>query len=141
MRRRTLVLGAFLLVAVSASGVLFTPSAHHGQATAAGGQVYKELQLFGEVLQHVRQEYVDRPEDSKLIANAINGMLTKLDPHSSYMSPKEFREEQVETHGEFGGLGLDVTMESGVLKVIAPIDNMPADRAGVLAGDAITALD
>ena len=68
-------------------------------------------------------------------------MLMKLDPHSSYMSPKEFQEEQVETHGEFGGLGIDVTMENGILKVIAPIDNMPAERAGVLAGDAITELD
>jgi carboxyl-terminal processing protease len=141
MRRRTLVLGACLIIAVSAGGVLLSPFAHRGQATAASGQVYKELQLFGEVLQHVRQEYVDKPDDAKLIAHAINGMLTKLDPHSSYMSPREFREEQVETHGEFGGLGLDVTIESGVLKVIAPIDNMPAERAGVLAGDAITAID
>jgi carboxyl-terminal processing protease len=135
------MLGAFLIVAISAGGVLLSPLAHRGQATAAGGEVYKELQLFGEVLQHVRQDYVEKPDDAKLIANAINGMLTKLDPHSSYMSPKEFKEEQVETHGEFGGLGLDVALESGVLKVIAPIDNMPAERAGVLAGDAITALD
>jgi carboxyl-terminal processing protease len=135
------VLAASLIIAISTGGALLSFSTHRGQATAASGQVYQELQLFGEVLQHVRQEYVDRPDDTKLIANAINGMLTKLDPHSSYMSPKEFKEEQVETHGEFGGLGLDVTMESGVLKVIAPIDNMPAERAGVLAGDAITALD
>jgi carboxyl-terminal processing protease len=141
MRRRTLVLGASLIIALSAGGALLSPSAHRGQATAASGQVYQELQLFGEVLQHVRQDYVDKPDDAKLIAHAINGMLTKLDPHSSYMSPKEFKEEQVETHGEFGGLGIDVTIENGVLKVIAPIDNMPAERAGVLAGDAITALD
>jgi carboxyl-terminal processing protease len=135
------MLGAFFIVAVSAGGVLLSPSAHRDQATAASAQVYKELQLFGEVLQHVRQDYVEKPDDAKLIVYAINGMLSKLDPHSSYMSPKEFKEEQVETHGEFGGLGLDVSMESGVLKVIAPIDNMPAERAGVLAGDAITALD
>ena len=93
------------------------------------------------MLQHVREEYVEKADDKKLVSNAINGMLMKLDPHSSYMSPKEFQEEQVETHGEFGGLGIDVTMENGVLKVIAPIDNMPADRAGVIAGDAITELD
>ena len=107
----------------------------------ASEQVYKDLELFGEILQRVREEYVDKPDDKKLITAAINGMLVKLDPHSSYMSPKEFQEEQVETHGEFGGLGIDVTMENGVLKVVAPIDSMPADRAGVLAGDAIVELD
>jgi carboxyl-terminal processing protease len=141
MLRRNLVLGAILLAAVCATGVLQSPMAQPEGARAASAPVYKELELFGEVLQHVRAEYVDRPDDAKLIAHAINGMLMKLDPHSSYMSPKEFKEEQVETHGEFGGLGLDVSMESGLLRVIAPIDNMPADKAGIMAGDAITALD
>jgi len=141
MRIRRLALGAFLIVAASASGVFLSPSQLQDSAAAANAQVYKDLELFGEVLQHVREEYVEKPDDKKLIQQAINGMLMKLDPHSSYMSPKEFQEEQVETHGEFGGLGIDVTMENGVLKVIAPIDNMPAERAGVLAGDAITELD
>lgn len=141
MRIRRLALGAFLVVAASASGFLTSPSQHRDQATAAGAEVYKDLELFGEVLQHVREEYVEKPDDKKLVTQAINGMLAKLDPHSSYMSPKEFQEEQVETHGEFGGLGIDVTMENGILKVIAPIDNMPAERAGVLAGDAIIELD
>ncbi len=141
MRIPRLALGALLLVAASASGVFIHHSPAQDQAVAASAQVYKDLELFGEVLQHVREEYVEKPDDKKLIAHALNGMLMKLDPHSSYMSPKEFQEEQVETHGEFGGLGIDVTMEDGVLKVIAPIENMPAEKAGVLAGDAITALD
>ncbi len=141
MRIPRLALGALLLIAASASGVIVHQPPAQDQALAASAQVYKDLELFGEVLQHVREEYVEKPDDKKLIAHALNGMLMKLDPHSSYMSPKEFQEEQVETHGEFGGLGIDVTMEDGVLKVIAPIENMPADKAGVLAGDAITALD
>jgi carboxyl-terminal processing protease len=126
MRIRRLALGAFLVIAAGAGGVFFLPSSQQDQATAASARVYKDIELFGEVLQHVREEYVEKPDDKKLIAHAINGMLMKLDPHSSYMSPKEFQEEQVETHGEFGGLGIDVTMENGVLKVIAPIDNMPS---------------
>lgn len=141
MRITRLALGAFLLIAASASGVLVLQSPGQDRAIAANAQVYKDLELFGEVLEHVRAEYVEKPEDRKLITNAISGMLMKLDPHSSYMSPKEFQEEQVETHGEFGGLGIDVQMENGVLKVVAPIDDMPAEKAGVLAGDAITELD
>jgi len=141
MRIRQLALGAFLMVAASAGGVFFLRSSQQDQAAAASAQVYKDIELFGEVLQHIREDYVEKPDDKKLITHAVNGMLQKLDPHSGYMSPKEFQELQVETHGEFGGLGIDVTMENGVLKVIAPIDNMPAERAGVLAGDAITELN
>jgi carboxyl-terminal processing protease len=141
MRIRRLAVGAFLVIAASVSGTFILPPAQHDRAAAADAQVFKDVELFGEVLEHIRDEYVDRPDDSKLIVSAISGMLARLDPHSSYLSPKEFQEEQVETHGEFGGLGIDVSMEDGVLKVIAPIDNMPAERAGVLAGDAITALD
>ena len=141
MRRRELALGAFLIIVASASGIFFSPSLQRSPAAAAGAPVYQGLELFGDVLEHVRDEYVEKPDDSKLIEHAINGMLAKLDPHSSYMSPREYQDEQIETHGEFGGLGIDVAMEDGVVKVIAPIDNMPAERAGVLAGDAITALD
>jgi carboxyl-terminal processing protease len=141
MRIRRLAVGAVFVIAASASGMFLLSPAQHDRAAAADAQVFKDIELFGEVLEHIRDEYVDRPENSKLIVSAISGMLARLDPHSSYLSPKEFQEEQVETHGEFGGLGIDVSMEDGVLKVIAPIDNMPAERAGVLAGDAITALD
>ena len=103
---RQLALGAFLMVAASAGGVFFLRSSQQDQAAAASAQVYKDIELFGEVLQHIREDYVEKPDDKKLITHAINGMLQKLDPHSGYMSPKEFQELQVETHGEFGGLGI-----------------------------------
>jgi carboxyl-terminal processing protease len=89
----------------------------------------------------VRADYVEKPDDSKLVESAINGMLAGLDPHSSYMDPNSFREMQVETRGEFGGLGMEVTMEVGLLKVVAPIDDTPAAKAGVMANDIITRLD
>jgi carboxyl-terminal processing protease len=89
----------------------------------------------------VRSHYVERPDDSKLVESAINGMLNGLDPHSSYMDPKSFRDMQVQTHGEFGGLGIEVTMEDGLVKVVAPIDETPAAKAGVRAGDIITHID
>ena len=108
---------------------------------AAGGEIYKNFELFGDVLEQVRANYVVKPDDTKLIENAIKGVLTGLDPHSSYLSPKEVQEEQADAKGEFGGLGIDVTMEDGIIKVIAPMDNMPAERAGVSAGDTITAID
>jgi len=93
------------------------------------------------VLERVRSDYVEKPEDPKLIESAINGMLTALDPHSAYLNPKHFRDMQVQTRGEFGGLGIEVTMENGVVKVVAPIEDTPAARAGLLSGDLITALD
>ncbi len=141
MRKLNVALGVFVIVLVSVSGVFMFRPAYTGQAAAADAGVYKGLEVFGDVLDHTRTDYVEKPDDAKLIENAIKGMLAGLDPHSSYLSAAEFQEEQVQTRGEFGGLGIDVTMEDGIVKVIAPIDNMPADRAGVLAGDAITALD
>ena len=102
---------------------------------------YREFHLFGEVLSIVRSDYVEKPDDTKLIEGAINGMLAALDPHSSYMNAKQFREMQVETRGEFGGLGLEVTMEKGVIKVVAPIEDSPAAKAGLQSGDQIIALD
>ena len=102
---------------------------------------YRLLTLFGDVFERVRAEYVDPVNDRELIENAINGMLTGLDPHSSYMNAKAFRDMQVQTRGEFGGLGLEVTSENGLIKVVSPIDDTPAARAGVKAGDLITMLD
>lgn len=111
-------------------------------ATAASNaDTYKQLNLFGDVFDRVRSDYVEVPEEDKLIESAINGMLTSLDPHSSYMTPKRFQEMQVQTRGEFGGLGIEVTMENGVVKVVAPIDDTPAARAGVMTNDLITKLD
>jgi carboxyl-terminal processing protease len=141
MRKSELALGAFLIMLVCGASVFILHSTRRDQAIAANADIYKQLDLFGEVLERVRSEYVEKPDDTKLIENAINGMLQGLDPHSSYLTPKEFQDMQVQTRGEFGGLGIEVTMEDGVVKVIAPIDNTPADRAGVLAGDYITHLD
>ncbi len=110
-------------------------------ARAAASDTYRELNLFGDVFERVRADYVEKPDDSKLVESAINGMLAGLDPHSSYMDPKSFRDMQVQTRGEFGGLGIEVTMEDGLVKVVAPIDETPAAKAGVMANDIITQLD
>ena len=97
-------------------------------AKAELSDTYRQLNLFGEVFEGLRANYVERPDDLKLIELAINGMLAGLDPHSSYMDPKRFREIQEDTHGEFGGLGIEVVMEDRLLKVIAPIDDTPRPR-------------
>jgi len=110
-------------------------------AVAASADTYRQLSLFGDVFEKVRTDYVEKPEESKLIEAAINGMLTSLDPHSSYMDPKSFRDMQVQTRGEFGGLGIEVTMEEGLVKVVTPIDETPASRAGIMANDIITHID
>ena len=110
-------------------------------ARAATSDTYRQLNLFGDVFERVRSDYVEKPDDSKLIESAISGMLTGLDPHSSYMDAKSFRDMQVQTRGEFGGLGIEVTMEDGLIKVVSPIDDTPASRAGILANDIITTLD
>ena len=110
-------------------------------AKAAAADTYRQLNLFGDVFERVRADYVEKPDDSKLIESAINGMLAGLDPHSSYMDAKSFRDMQVQTRGEFGGLGIEVTMEDGLIKVVSPIDETPAAKAGVMANDIITKLD
>ena len=110
-------------------------------ASAAAADTYRQLNLFGDIFERVRAHYVEKPDDSKLVESAVNGMLSGLDPHSSYMDPKSFRDMQVQTRGEFGGLGIEVTMEDGLVKVVAPIDETPAAKAGVRAGDIITHLD
>lgn len=110
-------------------------------ALAASSDTYRQLNLFGDVFERIRSDYVEEPAEAELIESAINGMLTSLDPHSSYMSPKSFRDMQVQTKGEFGGLGIEVTMENGYVKVVTPIDDTPAQRSGVQAGDVITHLN
>src|ERR1700730_4306041 len=112
-----------------------------GGASAAVTDTYKQLNLFGDVFERVRSDYVEQPDDSKLVEAAINGMLASLDPHSSYMNAKSYQDMQVQTTGQFGGLGIEVTMEGNNLKVVSPIDDTPASKAGILSGDVITALD
>src|SRR3989304_3172475 len=110
-------------------------------ARAAASDTYRQLNLFGDIFERVRSHYVEKPDDAKLVESAINGMLNGLDPHSSYLDPKNFRDMQVQTRGEFGGLGIEVTMEEGLVKGVAPIDDTPAAKAGVQANDLITHLD
>ncbi len=141
IRKTSLVLlgaatGAALTIMVTQPRIILGAS-----AKAAAADTYRQLNLFGDVFERVRADYVERPDDAKLVEFAINGMLTGLDPHSSYMDPKSFRDMQVQTRGEFGGLGIEVTMEDGLVKVVAPIDDTPAAKAGVMANDVITHLD
>jgi carboxyl-terminal processing protease len=142
MRKTTLILlgaaaGAAMTLLATEPGTISIGST----AKAAMDDAYRQLNLFGDVFERVRADYVEKPDDNKLIESAINGMVSGLDPHSSYMDPKSFRDMQVETMGEFGGLGIEVTMEDGLIKVVAPIDETPAAKAGILANDLITQLD
>ena len=141
MRKSEYALWALLVLAVIAAGSTMVSLARSQSASAANSEIYRQLDLFGEVLERVRSDYVEKPEDAKLIEAAINGMLTALDPHSAYLNPKHFRDMQVQTRGEFGGLGIEVTMENGVVKVVSPIEDTPASRAGLMSGDLITHLD
>ncbi|TMM52454.1 S41 family peptidase [Sulfitobacter sabulilitoris] len=111
------------------------------QEAAKSSNVYEQLDLFGDIFERIRAQYVEEVEPSDLIEAAINGMLTSLDPHSSYLSPDDAAAMRVQTRGEFGGLGIEVTQEEGFVKVVSPIDGTPADEAGIEAGDFITHVD
>ena len=111
------------------------------KAIASESELYKKIDVFGEVLEKINKEYVDEINQSDSMDSAINGLLQSLDPYSGYMSPEIFNEMQTETSGEFGGLGIEVTMESGVVKVISPIDDTPASKAGIKAGDYIVKIN
>ncbi|WP_454619262.1 S41 family peptidase [Bradyrhizobium cenepequi] len=137
----------FLLGTVTGAGLTLLVSAPQGAnlvavaKAAVRSDTYSQLNLFGDVFERVRTDYVERPDDSKLIEGAINGMISSLDPHSRYMNDKGWTDMQETTHGEFGGLGIEVTMEDGFIKVVAPIDDTPASRAGIMSGDIITQID
>jgi len=142
MRKTSLILlGAAAGVAVTLISTQPRIVFNGSSARAASADTYRQLSLFGDVFERVRSDYVEKPEDSKLIESAINGMLAGLDPHSSYMDAKSFRDMQVQTRGEFGGLGIEVTMEDGLIKVVTPIDETPAAKAGIQSNDIITHLD
>ena len=111
------------------------------QETKRVKSTYENLDLFGDIFERIRSSYVEEIDEEKLIESAISGMLTSLDPHSSYMAPEDFSTMQVQTRGEFGGLGIEVTQENGFIKVVSPIDDTPADNAGIEAGDFITKVD
>jgi carboxyl-terminal processing protease len=143
MRKTSVILlsaatGAALTLFVTQPRAVFMGSS---SARAATSDTYRQLNLFGDVFERVRSDYVEKPDDGKLVESAISGMLTGLDPHSSYMDAKSFRDMQVQTRGEFGGLGIEVTMEDGLIKVVSPIDDTPASKAGIMSNDIITNLD
>ena len=130
-----------ILAAVVTTLILFSLRQDVGAATSNSTETYKQLNLFGEVFERVRAEYVDDVSDDSLVESAINGMLTSLDPHSNYLNTKNFNDMKVQTRGEFGGLGIEVSMENGLVKVVSPIDDTPAAHAGLRPGDLITHLD
>ncbi|MBK8906536.1 MAG: S41 family peptidase [Rhodospirillales bacterium] len=132
---------AFLLVAPALAGGVFASPARAADADDDGAETYQLLKLFGDVFERVRADYVEPATDKELIEAAISGMLTSLDPHSGYLNADSYREMQVQTRGEFGGLGIEVTMENGLVKVVSPIDDTPAFRAGLEPNDLITHLD
>jgi carboxyl-terminal processing protease len=136
MMRKLSLLFAGALMGASAMSLVY--GAPGSTAKAAGSETYKQLAIFGDIFERVRANYVTPPDDKSLVENAINGMLSSLDPHSSYMNAEEAQDMRVQTKGEFGGLGIEVTMEDGLVKVVTPIDETPASRAGVLANDVIT---
>src|SRR5712672_3599428 len=132
-----------LIAAVAATLIVFGlhQDVDAASQSANTGETYKQLNLFGDVFELVRNDYVDEVKDDTLVEGAINGMLTALDPHSNYLNSKNFNDMKVQTRGEFGGLGIEVSMESGLVKVVSPIDDTPAARAGLKPGDLITHLD
>ena len=137
----------FFLGAVTGAGLMLLATSPQGTLSLAfakqsvGADPYSQLNLFGEVFERVRADYVEKPDDTKLIEGAINGMVTSLDPHSRYMNEKSWKDMQETTQGEFGGLGIEVMMESGLVKVVAPMDDTPAAKAGIMSGDLITQID
>jgi len=141
IRKFSLLLTGAVIGGAAAIGLSHLQLQVGNPANAAGADTYRQLALFGDVFERVRTDYVVIPDDSKLVENAINGMLSSLDPHSRYLPPKHFRDMEVQTRGEFGGLGIEVTMEKGFVKVVTPMDDTPAYRAGVLSGDLITHLN
>jgi carboxyl-terminal processing protease len=138
IRKLSLLFAGALMGASAMSLVYGAPSS---SANAAGSETYRQLAIFGDIFERVRGQYVTPPDDKALVENAINGMLTSLDPHSSYLNPEAAKDMRVQTKGEFGGLGIEVTMENELVKVITPIDDTPAARAGVRAGDFIAEID
>ncbi len=139
MRTTLLKTTTAMLVGMVAGAVLIPGAGPEAQS--ASSDTFRSLKLFGDVFERVRAEYVEEVGDQTLIETAINGMLASLDPHSSYLDADKYRDMQVQTRGEFGGLGIEVTMENGLVKVVSPIDDTPAFRAGIEAGDMITHID
>ena len=129
------------LLVAGPSSEFWIRAAKAATSAATSADTYTQLNLLGNVFERVRSDYVEKPDDAKLVEGAINGMVTSLDPHSRYMNDAAWRDMQETTHGEFGGLGIEVTMEDGLVKVVSPMDGTPAARAGILSGDLVTQID
>lgn len=138
LRKFSLLFAGALMGATAMSLIYYAPGS---PAHAASSDTYKQLSIFGDIFERVRNQYVTPPDEKALVANAINGMLASLDPHSSYMDAAAAQDMRVQTKGEFGGLGIEVTMENELVKVIAPIDDTPASKAGVRGGDYISQIN
>jgi carboxyl-terminal processing protease len=136
---RNFLLGGVCAFVLMGSVALFAAPSKVGGLQAS--ETYRQLNLFGEIFERVRNDYYKETKDDELMEAAINGMLTSLDPYSVYMPPRSFQEARVQTRGEFGGLGIEVTQETGLIKVVSPIDDTPAQKAGILPGDLVTHLD
>ncbi|WP_414655621.1 S41 family peptidase [Ferrovibrio sp.] len=136
---RNFFLGGVCAFALMGSVALFAAPSKVG--TLQANETYRQLNLFGEIFERVRNDYYKETKDEELMESAINGMLSSLDPYSVYLPPRNFQEARVQTRGEFGGLGIEVTQENGLIKVVSPIDDTPAQKAGILPGDLITHLD
>src|SRR5579859_964938 len=133
MRKSSLLLmGAVFGVGAATLGLETRFLASQPAQAASASDTYRQLNLFGDAFERIRADYVEKPDDGKLVEAAINGMLTSLDPHSSYMNAKSFGDMQSSMQGKFGGLGMEVTMEGGLIKVVSPIADTPAARAGIL---------
>ncbi|WP_342769875.1 S41 family peptidase [Pelagibacterium lacus] len=131
-----------VLVAFLVAGAMASPQAAWSQAPQPDqDELYRQLELFGLVLDRIRDEYIEAPSETELIRAAIDGMLTSLDPHSAYLSPESFADVREDTSGTFGGLGIEVTMEEGLVKVVTPYDDSPASKAGILANDLVVEID
>lgn len=141
IRKTTLLVAGGMVGATAVIGLSQSPLFTTNVANAAAQDTYRQLSLFGDVYERIRADYVEVPDEAKLVEAAINGMLTSLDPHSSYMNAKAYSDMQVQTRGEFGGLGIEVTMEEGLVKVIAPIEDSPAFKAGIRPADLVSGID
>jgi carboxyl-terminal processing protease len=141
LRFPKIVIGTAAGAALLMLGIMSGRTEAGQESTTAGIETSRQIELLGKVLDIVRSDYVDKPDDGKLLTSAINGVLSALDPHSSYMDEKSYRDMRATTSGQYGGLGMQVNMEDGLLKVVSPIDDTPAAKAGILAGDVITQVD